>query len=187
MHDTLGHELSLQALRAGMLEITLEGRHQGAAAELRAGAERATERLAEIIGVLRDGDPAPVRPVTERIDDLVARATEAGMPVSLTWDDPRELPAMVDRAAYRIVQEALTNATKHAPGQTIHVRLATVDATTTVTVTNALPIGGRRGSGGGSGLVGLRERARLVGGTLHAGPRGHTFEIVATLPHMGES
>jgi signal transduction histidine kinase len=189
MHDTLGHELSLMALRAGALEIApdLDDRHRTAAAELRAGAEAATERLADIIGVLGDGEPASLQPVSERIDDLVDRAVQAGLAASLEWQGQRHLPAMVDRAAHRIVQEALTNAMKHAAGTAVRVRLETADAITMVTVTNALPSGVRRGAGGRAGLVGLRERVRLVGGTFHAGPRDHVFEIVATLPHTGQS
>lgn len=189
MHDTLGHELSLVALRAGALEIAddLDDRHRAAVAELRAGAGLATERLAEIVTVLRDGEAAPLRPASERVEDIVDRALGAGMTVSLEWRGPRRLPPMVDRAAHRIVQEALTNAVKHAPGAEVNVVLATMNATTTVTVTNALPSSTRRVAGGRSGLVGLRERVRLIGGTLHAGPRDHVFEIVAALPHAEES
>ncbi|MBE1490431.1 sensor histidine kinase [Plantactinospora soyae] len=189
MHDTLGHELSLMALRAGALEIApdLEDRHRMAAADLRAGAEAATERLAEILGVLHDGEPASLQPASERIDDLVDRATQAGMAASLEWRGRRQLPPMVDRAAHRIVQEGLTNAMKHAAGTAVRVRLETADAMTLLTVTNPLLPGSRPGAGGRAGLVGLQERVRLVGGTLQAGPHDHVFEIVATLPHTRES
>jgi signal transduction histidine kinase len=189
MHDTLGHELSLLALRAGALELApdLGDRHRTAAAELRAGAEAATERLADIIGVLGDGAPASLHPAAERIDDLVDRAVLAGLAASLEWQGQRQLPEMVDRAAHRIVQEALTNAMKHAAGAAVRVRLETAEDVTMVTITNALPSGARRGAGRRAGLVGLRERVRLVGGTFHAGPRDHVFEIVATLPHAGQS
>jgi signal transduction histidine kinase len=189
MHDTLGHELSLLALRAGALEMApdLDDRHRAAAAELRAGAGLATERLAEILTVLRDGEPAPLRPVSDRVEDLVNRAAGAGLAASLEWHGPRRLPPMVDRAARRVVQESLTNAAKHAAGKAVRVRLATSDGTTVVTVTNALPPDGRRGTGARAGLVGLREHVRLAGGTLRAGPRDQEFEIVATLPHMEKS
>lgn len=185
MHDTLGHELSLIALRAGALELApdLDERHRTAAAQLRDGVEAATERLAEIVGVLGDGEPAALQPAAERIDDLVDRAVRAGVAASLEWQGERQLPAMIDRAAHRIVQEALTNATKHAAGTAVRIRLETTHTGTTITVTNALRPGARRGTGRRSGLVGLEERVRLVGGTFQAGPREHAFEIVATLPH----
>ncbi|MEV7010400.1 histidine kinase [Streptosporangium sp. NPDC051022] len=212
MHDTLGHELSLLALHAGALEMApdLEERHREAAARLRAGAGSATERLAEIISVLRDDGPAPLRPGPEDVEDLVDRAVLAGVAVSLEWEGARRLPPVVDRAAYRVVQEGLTNAMKHAPGTAVRVRLATAHATTVVTVANALSPGPRRaflppsprraflppsprregggggGGGGGVGLIGLRERVRLAGGTFQAGVSGHTFEMTATLPHTEE-
>jgi signal transduction histidine kinase len=189
MHDSLGHELSLIALRAGALEIApdLDEHRRLAAGELRSSATMATERLREIIGVLRDGsDPAPVGPPDEGIADLVDRARASGMLVEL---DGRVAPVapMVDRAGYRVVQEALTNATKHAPGAAVTVRLAQTEDQTTVTVTNEPPpeppppdrTRGHRG------LAGLRERVRLVGGALREGetPDGG-FTVVARLPHV---
>jgi signal transduction histidine kinase len=189
MHDTLGHELSLLALRAGALELAsdLDDHHRAAAADLRAGAGLATERLAEIVTVLRDGEPVPLHPGPDRIEDLVDRAIEAGVTVSLKWDGTRDLPPRAGRAAHRVVQEALTNALKHAHGAPVHVCLATVAGTTTVTVTNPVTRGARPGPGGHAGLTGLHERVRLAGGTLHAGPRDQTFEVMARLPHADAS
>lgn len=190
MHDSLGHELSLIALRAGALELDpdLDERHRGAAAELRASAGAATERLREIIGVLRDGtDAAPVRPVDEDIAELVHRAKDSGMAVDLDHEgEPGPLPPMVDRAAHRVVQEALTNANKHAPGAAVAVRIRRGAADTTVTVRNAPPPAGPLPETvpGGRGLVGLTERVRLAGGTLSAGPvPGGGFEVTARLPY----
>ncbi|GAA4674651.1 sensor histidine kinase [Phytohabitans rumicis] len=190
MHDSLGHELSLIALRAGALELApdLDERHRIAATELRASAGAATDRLREIIGVLRDGtDPAPTQPVDDTIAELVRRAKDSGMAVALdTEGDLKPLPPMVDRAAYRVVQEALTNATKHAPGAAVAVRLRHGDTEATVTVRNAPPPAGPlpARSQGRRGLVGLRERVRLAGGTLSAArlPEGG-FEVVARLPY----
>jgi signal transduction histidine kinase len=188
MHDTLGHELSLLALRAGALEMApdLDERHRTAAAELRAGAGLATERLAEILAIMRDGEPSPLLPVTDRVEDIVERAGQAGLPVTLEWRGERRLPPTVDGAVRRIVQEALTNAAKHAAGSAVRVSLATADDTTVVTVTNALPADARRGRGTRAGLIGLREHVRLAGGTLCAGPRDHEFEVAAALPHREE-
>lgn len=186
MHDSLGHEWALLALRAAALEVTtdLPERQRAAAGELRAGVAAATERLREIIGMLRpDGESVP----DERGDiaGLVERATGAGMHV--VWERPEPpvgLPVAVERAAHRVVQEGLTNAARHAPGAVITVRLGHGTGSTTVTVANG-PATGHKSetAGGGYGLVGLAERVRLLGGTLEAGPRDGGFALVATLPH----
>ncbi|MGN9910609.1 sensor histidine kinase [Phytohabitans sp. LJ34] len=191
MHDSLGHELSLIALRAGALELDpgLDERHRAAAGELRASAGAATDRLRQIIGVLRDRtDAAPIRPVDEDIAELVRRAKESGMAVDLDAE-PGSLPPMVDRAAHRVVQEALTNANKHAPGAAVTVRIRHGEAEATVTVRNAPPPAGPLPSvtPGGRGLVGLGERVRLAGGTLTADRLpGGGFEVVARLPYAAE-
>ncbi|MDL4821738.1 sensor histidine kinase [Actinomadura opuntiae] len=212
MHDTLGHELALIAVRAGALQVAagLDDRHRAAAAELRAGAADATEHLREIIGVLRedtarrtepgespapapgDGD-APVQPVHESVHDLVERARASGVPVHLAPGGPTaaaqssHLPPMIALAAHRIVQEAITNAAKHAPGAPITVTLTrrTAPPALTVSVVNDPPPEGPAllPTGGGHGLTGLAERARLAGGTLHAAPTGGGgFAVRATLP-----
>ncbi|GAA0364065.1 histidine kinase [Actinoallomurus spadix] len=201
MHDSLGHELSLIALRAGALEMApdLAGHHRAAAGELRASAAAATERLREIIGVLRehsapplDGphEPAaPLVPAREDITDLVDRARASGMTVELLDERGNggfaPLPDMAGHAVHRIVQESLTNAAKHAPGSAVTVRLARSADETVATVTNGPPPEGAPPAvpGGGLGLVGLRERARLAGGTLRAERRDGGFEVRARLPH----
>jgi signal transduction histidine kinase len=188
MHDTLGHELSLLALRAGALELAadLPEHHRAAASGLRAGAGAATERLAAILAVLRDGGPAPLEPATETVDELVDRAARAGMTAGLHRTGAVELPTAVERAAHRVVQEGLTNAMKHAPGSPVTVRLTTTPDATVVEVTNPLPTTARRGPGGGAGLAGLRERLRLLGGTVEGGRRDRTYRLRATLPHPGD-
>jgi signal transduction histidine kinase len=196
MHDSLGHELSLIALRAATLQVDdgLGPKQRQAAKELRQAAETATERLREVIGVLReDGEPAPVLPAGETVASLVERAAASGVPVRL--DDrllppvngaAAPLPPMTDRAIYRVVQEALTNATKHAPGAPVTVTLCRDGAQATVTVVNeAAPGGpppGPSGGSGGYGLVRLDERVRQAGGTLHARPTGGGFTVTARLP-----
>lgn len=188
MHDSLGHELSLIALRAAALEVDRElpSRHQQAAGELRRSAATATERLREIIGLLRDDTAAAsVTPVDESIDDLVDRARESGMDVAYTPEpEAAPLPHMADRAAHRVVQEALTNAAKHAPGAAVTIVSHTLGDDCVITVANDLPqSGGPRGVSGGRGLVGLTERVRLAGGKLHSGPRLGRFEVTAVLPY----
>lgn len=194
MHDSLGHDLSLIALRAGALEVApgLPEHHRRAAGELRVSVAVATDRLRQVIGMLRDdAEQAPVRPAGESVDDLVDRARAAGMSVRLlTEGSPSPggpagvVPSMVERAVCRVVQEALTNATRHAPGAEVTVSLTHAADRTSVRVVNdpppAGPLPGARTAG--SGLVGLRERVRLAGGALWAGPRGHGFEVVAELP-----
>lgn len=192
MHDSLGHELSLLALRAAALQVDpgLNASARTAAGELRGSAARTTERLREVITVLReDTDPAPVLPAGDTVAALVERAAESSMAVTVDGTLPA-LPPMADRAAYRVVQEALTNAAKHAPGAAVTVRLG-VDAparAATIAVTSAAPPAGPLpGAGpGGYGLVTLDERVRLAGGRLSARPAGGGFEVTARLPlHAG--
>ncbi len=125
VHDSLGHELALIALRAGAMEMAadLPSRHREAAAGLREAAGDATERLRRVIGMLRTEDePASLLPHARAggIADLVARARASGMTVSLDGDADGGDPL---GAAYRVVQEGLTNAAKHAPGAPVVVRL----------------------------------------------------------------
>ena len=224
MHDALGHELSLIALRAGALQVApgLAERHRAAAGEVRAAAADATDRLREIIGVLRDtgssagsstdpctGSPAglsagpsggraaaPLAPAGESIAALVDRAAGSGLRVRLTGEEEGPagtagLPEPVDRAAHRVVQEALTNAAKHAPGAAVTVTVERGPEAVTVTVVNEPPPDrpdgvpeASAGPGGGSGLAALRERVRLVGGEFGAGARpGGGFEVSARLPY----
>lgn len=188
MHDSVGHELSLIALRAAALEVDadLPERHRRAATELREAAATATERLGDIIGVLRDGE-ASVVPAQETVAELVDRAAASGLAVKLVQEGTSELSAMVDRAVHRIVQESLTNASKHAPGAEVTVTIARAGEQVEVRVTNtaAQEVVAASGSGG-HGLAGLAERVRLVGGTLSAEPRSTGgFAVVARIPRTG--
>ncbi|MDA0567912.1 histidine kinase [Streptomonospora sp. S1-112] len=198
MHDSLGHELSLIALRAGALELApdLAEEHRAAAAGMRERATAATDRLREIVGVLREADDAaPTVPADEEIAAVVERARESGVEVVLerhgTWEG---LPPMVDRAAYRVVQEGLTNATRHAPGAPVRVVLERGPDQTVAAVRNAAPPAGAAawpgarvgGSGpGGHGLIGLAERVRLAGGVLEAGEHGGGYAVTARFPARG--
>ncbi|MBT2509476.1 sensor histidine kinase [Streptomyces sp. ISL-98] len=126
MHDSLGHDLALIAVRAAALEVApaLGEREQAAAGELREATASATARLRDIIGVLRaDGEAAPTAPTGESVGAVVERARDSGMAVDFTDEGPAVLPPMTDRAVHRVVQEALTNAAKHAPGAHVTVRL----------------------------------------------------------------
>ncbi|PWK81163.1 signal transduction histidine kinase [Lentzea atacamensis] len=178
VHDTLGHELSLLALQAGALEMNLPPEHQADAAQLRMTAAAATERLADLVFLLRDGDP----PAVADLQDLVDRAVASGMRVEFTVEG--RTPSTVERTVHRVVQEALTNAAKHAPKSVVLLKVSTADATTVVEAGN--DAGLRRGAGSRLGLIALRERVRLAGGTLRTSRGDGRFELVATLPHSGE-
>ncbi|RJQ89332.1 sensor histidine kinase [Amycolatopsis panacis] len=185
MHDSLGHELSLIAVRAAALEVAagLDKQQSVAAGQLRAGAAQATERLREIIGVLRE-DAAPVEPVQGDLGELIDRARSSGIEIEAQPVDLDGAPQMVARAVYRVVQEGLTNAAKHAPGAAVTVTVTSSAETTEVLVRNAAPPAGPLpGSSGQRGLIGLQERVRLIGGTLRAEPVDGGFEVEARLPH----
>lgn len=192
MHDSLGHELSLIALRASALTLAPDvgADSRAAAGELRSSVATATERLREVIGVLRpDGADAPAQPPRTHVAELVEQARRSGMVVTLEGDPTvaADTSVMIGRAAYRVVQEVLTNSAKHAPGAAVTVRLSRSPDETVVTVVNGPPTRATSGSGGGHGLVGLRERARVLGGTLRWGPRDGGFEVIARLPHATDS
>lgn len=186
MHDSLGHELSLLAVRAAAMEVAsgLDEKQRAAAGELRSGAAAATGRLREIIGVLREDDTAPTAPVQGDLPGLIARARDSGLLIESTVDET-PIPPMVARAAYRVVQESLTNVAKHAPGASVRICVSTEDDHTEVSVVNVRPPAGPLpgAASGRRGLIGLHERVRLVGGTLRAGPRDGGFAVTASLPH----
>ncbi|PRY41349.1 signal transduction histidine kinase [Umezawaea tangerina] len=172
VHDSIGHELALIALHGGALELAadLTDEQKRAAGEVRAGAVRATHRLHDIVQVF--GGAASLRPADESIDDLVRRASQAGLRVRLrhVGTAPAWSP-MTRQAAHRVVQESLTNATRHAPGAPVTVTIARRDDGTRVEVVNEPAARSDGGTGTGLGLIGLAERVRLAGGRLSAGPR----------------
>ncbi|MCS7478403.1 sensor histidine kinase [Umezawaea endophytica] len=174
MHDSLGHELTLIALRAGALELSpdLPEPHRRAIGDLRASTSDATERLREIIGLLRDD--------TEDLASLVRRSVASGMDVRLVGE-PTD-----SRTAYRVVQESLTNAAKHAPGAPVEVRVRRTSTTLVVSVVNG-PSSSPGAATGGHGLTGLAERVRTADGTLDAAPRPDGgFAVVATMRRDAE-
>ncbi|MFJ5076328.1 sensor histidine kinase [Streptomyces sp. NPDC088553] len=193
MHDSLGHALSLAALRAGALELspTLTERDREDLAELRGTIADAVDQLRETVSVLRTGPdalpPSAVAPA-DTVEELLGRAVASGVPVR--WEREGPAPALsplIERGVYRVVREALTNAVKHAPGGTVRVRITHDHERdhTRVRVVNALPVPGPPPVRpiGGHGLAGLRERVTVLGGTLWAGPYEDGFHVSATLPH----
>ncbi len=192
MHDALGHDLSLVALSAGALKLApgLAEAHRAAAEDVRARAAAAVERLGEVIGILReDADRAPTGPADYGVERLVANAAASGLAVTSRveggGDGADGVPGPVERAAHRVVQEALTNVVKHAPGATAEVRVVHGTGETVVSVRNTAPPAAAEGlTTGGRGLIGLDERVRLTGGELRHGPDGAGgFTVTARLPH----
>ncbi|WP_335988268.1 sensor histidine kinase [Glycomyces sp. MUSA5-2] len=185
LHDSVGHDLALIALRAGALELSPDLSEAGreAAAALRANAVEATDRLRQSLGMLRE-EAAPVAPVDEPVRDLVARSAEAGLEVRLEGGAEAFGP-LVDRAVYRIVQEALTNAAKHAPGAAVAVLVEREVAEVLVRVSDSGGAAAPRLEPGGSGLAALAGRVRLLGGSFSAGRRGGGFAVEARIPLEG--
>ena len=147
-----------------------------------AGADAARE-LRATLGVLRTQDDCDGSGLGH-LDGLVARARAAGLPVTVTVTGPeRPLPADVDQAAYRIVQEALTNVSRHAGQASASVHLRYAPDALTVQVDDYGESAGARSAGPGLGLIGMRERVSALGGRLNAGPQVHGgFRVRAELP-----
>ncbi|MDQ0372565.1 sensor histidine kinase [Cellulomonas humilata] len=192
MHDVLAHRISLVALHAGALayrdDLTREETRE-TAQTIQSNAQLALSELRQVLGVLRAGTDAagiePPQPTLAELPALLADAEEAGSAVTLDTtdlaEDPR--PQTLSRTSFRIVQEALTNARKHAPGEPVSVRLAGgPGAQLRIEVRNslsALP----DGRPGGVGLAGLAERAELAGGELgHGVGSDGSFVVEARLP-----
>lgn len=188
MHDALGHELSVIALRAGAIQVHATGEVQGQAATLRADVERAIGVLRESLDVLGGGTLGGYEPTTETTERLLARVSASGVPVTVDGALPPALPAAVERTAYRVVRESLTNATRHAPGAPVSLRLAADGEWLRITAGNpavrrdALPGDGEAPHPGGSGIASLRRRVSLLGGSLTTDVVGGRFTLAATLP-----
>ncbi|MEG8280589.1 histidine kinase [Streptomyces sp. AHA2] len=193
MHDVLAHRLTLLSVHAGALEFRPDAppaETARAAGVIRESAHEALQDLREIIGVLRAGEPDDTgrpQPTLAALDTLVAESREAGMKVCLDQrvDDPGSVPSSVGRTAYRIAQEGLTNARKHAPGTEVAVTVTGGPGDgLSIRVHNPPPEGEvPHVPGSGQGLIGLTERATLAGGRLEHGrtPTGG-FEVRAWLP-----
>lgn len=193
MHDVLAHRLTLLSVHAGALEFRPDAPRQEvarAAGVIRESAHEALQDLREIIGVLRAGDSDDAgrpQPTLAALDLLVAESREAGMKVTLDSrvTDPGAVPASVGRTAYRIAQEGLTNARKHAPGTEVTVSVTGAPGEgLTVSVRNPPPEGEVPPvPGSGQGLIGLTERATLTGGRLeHGRAADGGFGLRAWLP-----
>jgi signal transduction histidine kinase len=193
MHDVVTHHLTLMVLHAGALGATsAEPAVRTAAEDIRQAGTHALAELRDLVGVLRDaGEASAGRPAEPTAPDpvaLVAEARGVGETIAYAADgDPERISPTVRRTAYRVVQESLTNARKHAPGAGVTVALSYRADGVTVRVANDAagrpPDKALAGSGSGVGLLGLAQRVELVGGTLRAGPRpGGGYQVDAILP-----
>lgn len=191
MHDVLAHRLSLIALHTGVLATrtdTLAAPVTERLALLRTASTEALTDLRDILGALhapRTDADAPPAPVLRDMRELVEQARAAGQQVGLhTRGRPEQAPAAHRLALYRLVQEGLTNARKHAAGAPVTVRVDHGPPETVVEVVNAPGTPAAHAAPSGYGLVGLRERVRALGGHLSAGPHGDGgWRLAARIPH----
>jgi signal transduction histidine kinase len=188
LHDVIAHSVSVMTVQAGAAEEMLRRDPQRALEPVHAVQETGRQALVEmkrLVGILRDEDEeiglAP-QPGLADLDRLVRQVRDAGLPVEVRIDGvPRALPLGVDLSAYRVVQEALTNALKHAGHASAIVTLRYGESDVTIEVAD--DGAGTKKKSGGHGLIGMRERIGVFGGTFAAGPRDSGgFAVSARLP-----
>jgi signal transduction histidine kinase len=192
MHDVVGHRVSLMVLQAGAAEVAAEDstKVRQLADQMQAAGRQALEELRQLVGLLRTDDvteevPLAPQPTLADLPGLIEASHRAGMDVSLQpRGQVRVVTEVIERTAYRVVQEALTNAGRHAPGGQVRVTLDYRPDALAVSVVSqpgtrtANPVPGT-----GHGLVGLRERAKAAGGHLRAGRQlDGSFDVEAVLP-----
>jgi signal transduction histidine kinase len=199
LHDSLGHEVSVMVLHAGAVRRLLHAdqvAERAALAQVESLGRDAVAELHRLVAALREDDaesstaPRTPGPSLSMLPDVVRRLREGGAHVRLDIAEMPQLPAAVDAAVYRIVQESLTNAIRHAPGAPVRVNVCRQRDAVAVEVTDSgparrEPAGG--GRSGGWGLAGMRERVHLLGGQLAAGPRTDAagWRVRASLPVEG--
>ena len=189
LHDVVGHSVSVMTVQASAVRMRLRPHQEKQREALLVVEQTGREALAEMrrmVGVLKRPEESPAlapQPSLEHLDKLVSHAREAGLPVELRIEgEPEQLPAGVDLTAYRLIQEGLTNALKHARADRAEVVVRYSDGHIELTVSDDGP-GGGDGDKGGHGLVGMRERVSVYGGVLQAGPRaGGGYRLRARLP-----
>jgi two-component sensor histidine kinase len=189
MHDVLGHELSVIALRAGSLQVRSTGATQQAAADIRRDVERTVDTLRYTLDLLRDDpDDTAHESAAESVVAMIDRVRGTGAVITLVGAPPEHLSDAVECTVYRIAREALTNAIKHAPAQPITVTFEADHDELILTVEN--PIGTAKTNrahvtSGSSGVEALRRHALLVGGRLTIREDEATFTLSARLPLPG--
>ncbi len=191
LHDAAGHAVNVIAVRAGAARLRHHiepDRSRDALEAIEELARRTAAEIDHIVGSLRDKDtdpvtPAPTPPGMASLDQLITAHRDAGLDVTMRaqGDFATVAGTAIDRAGFRILQEALTNAARHGAGS-VMVELRWDDDGLDLNVTNPLPATMAARSGGGHGLVGMRERATLLGGTIDTGPIGAEFVLHAHIP-----
>jgi signal transduction histidine kinase len=191
LHDSAGHAISVIAVRAGAARLRHHQDPDRSLAALEAIEELArqtAEEIDQLVGTLREDATNGVveaPPALASLDTLIAHHQAAGLEIAFdTAGAPRPLGAAADQAAYRILQEALTNAARHGAGSA-RIELAFGDGAVELSVTNPVPAHGSPRSGGGHGLIGMRERATLLGGSLDAERANGAFRVRARIPYGG--
>jgi signal transduction histidine kinase len=190
LHDAAGHAINVIALRAGTARMRRDpDRSHDALEAIEELARKTVGEIDQIIGTLRDRTNGTVEapPGLASLDALVARHAAAGLDITLARQgEPRRLVSAVDQAAYRILQEALTNAGRHGDGAA-RIEVAFTGAAVELTVSNTAAGDTAARSNGGHGLIGMRERATLLGGSLEAGRSNGMFRVHARLPYGGHA
>ena len=189
LHDVVGHSVSVMTVQASAVRRLLEQDQERVSEALQVVEQTGREALAEMrrmVGVLRHAEDGPAlapQPSLEQLERLVEHTRNAGLPVDLRVEgDPVQLPTGIDLTAYRLVQEGLTNAIKHAGANRAEVLVRYAGGHVELTVSDDGD-GDGSGGGGGHGLVGMRERVSVYGGKLEAGARPEGgFLLRATLP-----
>ncbi|MBV1936399.1 histidine kinase [Streptomyces sp. BV286] len=195
LHDSVGHALSAVTLQAAAARRVLDSDPEfvrEALAAIEDTTRRTVGELDAVLGVLRDADspgtaPSPAPTLAADLDGLLRRTRAGGLPVTATVEaDPGALPPLVSREAYRIVQEALSNALRHAGPETpLTLRIALTGGELDITAENPAPGTCVPRPGGGHGLRGIADRARLLGGTSRAGPVDGVWQLHVRLPLEG--
>jgi signal transduction histidine kinase len=192
LHDAAGHAINVIAVRAGTARMRRDpDRSQATLEEIEELARKTVSEIDQIVGTLRDRRSAngsvDAPPGLASFDTLIARHAAAGLDVrAVSEGDPRQLESAVDQAAYRILQEALTNAARHGAGAA-RVEIAFGTAALDLTISNADLGENAPRSSGGHGLIGMRERATLLGGSLEVQRANGSFRVRAHLPYGGRN
>lgn len=193
LHDTVAHQIAVISLNAGVASSSLKSpeRAQEALSIIRSAARTVLSEIGDLLALLRtentDAEGTAPQPRLGRLDELVKQFAEAGLDVQLRIEgDTARVSGAADLVAYRVIQEALTNAHKHGSGHRAHVLIEVTDDTVSMVITNStMPRDERRDpprSGSGHGLIGLRERVASVRGVVETGTTPRGYRLAATLP-----